>query len=85
MGIGTIGSTVLGQFVNTAVFYAVALSGVLPTSALVHAVLAGWGLKTLIEALMTPLTHLVIRDVKRVEWVDAFDEDTDFTPFRIAV
>jgi hypothetical protein len=77
----TIGSTIIGQLVNTTVFYAVALSGVLPGITLVKAILAGWLLKTLVEIVFTPLTYLVVNAVKRVEGVDMFDRNTNFNPF----
>ena len=79
----TIGSTVVGQGVNTAVFYIVALSGVLPGSVLVQSILAGWVLKTLVEALMTPVTYLVVGFLKKAEGVDHYDRDTNFNPFII--
>lgn len=77
----TIGSTIVGQLVNTSVFYLVALSGVLPAANLVQAVLLGWALKTGVEVLMTPVTYAVVSYVKRVENVDVFDHQTNFNPF----
>ncbi len=77
----TIGSTIAGQLVNTAVFYVIALSGVLPADALVQAIIAGWLIKTVVELVMTPFTYAVVRRVKRVEGVDYYDTDTNFNPF----
>jgi len=79
----TIGSTVIGQFVNTAVFYSIGLSGVLPFQELIMAVLAGWAIKTMVEIAMTPVTYGVVGWVKSVEDVDVYDKDTDFNPFII--
>lgn len=76
-----IGSTVVGQGVNTAVFYGIALSGVLPASQLIQGILAGWAIKTLVEVAMTPMTYLVVGALKRSEGVDHYDIDTDFNPF----
>ncbi len=79
----TITSTVVGQFMNTAVFYVVALWGVLPTSLLLEGILAGWIIKTVVEVLLTPLTYIVINKVKKVEGVDHYDRDTNFNPFSL--
>jgi uncharacterized integral membrane protein (TIGR00697 family) len=79
----TIGSTVVGQFVNTAVFYVVALSGILPSDVLVKSILGGWLIKTGVEAAFTPFTYWIVGVVKKVEGVDHFDEKTNFNPFRL--
>lgn len=79
----TITSTVFGQFGNTAVFYVVALGGILPTNVLVMSILAGWILKVLVEIVLTPVTYAVIKYVKRVEGEDYYDRDTDFNPLKL--
>lgn len=81
----TIASTLIGQFANTAVFYLVALSGILPTNALIQAIIAGWLMKTAVEILMTPVTYFVVNKVKRIEKIDHYDRDTNFNPFIIRV
>ncbi len=77
----TITSTIVGQFVNTLVFYLVALSGVIPRNVLIQGIVAGWLIKTAVEALMTPVTYFVVNWVKRVENEDHYDRDTNFNPF----
>lgn len=77
----TIGSTVVGQGVNTAVFYVVALSGILEANQLLVAILAGWIIKTIVEGAMTPVTYAVVGYLKRTEQVDFYDRDTNFSPF----
>lgn len=79
----TIGSTIVGQFINTLAFYAIALSGVLPLSALVEAVITGWVIKTTVEALFTPVTYWVVGHLKRVENEDYYDQNTNFNPLII--
>lgn len=81
--IRTISSTIVGQFANTAVFYLVALGGILPTNLLLQGIFAGWIIKTVIEAVLTPVTYAIIKRVKQVEGVDYYDTDTDFTPFSL--
>lgn len=77
----TIGSTIVGQGVNTVVFYIVALGGVIPNEVLVTAILAGWIIKVAVEAAFTPVTYLVVNWLKRAENMDVYDEDTNFSPF----
>ncbi len=79
--IRTISSTLVGQFVNTTVFYLVALSGLLPTKQLIVAIIAGWLIKTGVEVVFTPVTYLVVNKVKSIEGVDHYDKDTNFNPF----
>ncbi len=77
----TNGSTLVGQLVNTAVFYGIALSGGLQANVLMKAILAGWLIKSAVEAIMTPVTYWIVGNLKKKENVDFYDVDTDFTPF----
>jgi uncharacterized integral membrane protein (TIGR00697 family) len=77
----TIGSTLVGQFVNTLIFYGIALSGIIPLKSMATAIIAGWLIKCIVEAAMTPVTYAVIRRVKKVEGLDYYDKDTNFNPF----
>jgi uncharacterized integral membrane protein (TIGR00697 family) len=79
----TISSTIVGQFVNTFAFYAIALSGVLPLNVLLEAVITGWLIKTAVEVIFTPVTYIVVGYLKRVENEDYYDRDTDFNPIII--
>lgn len=79
--IRTITSTIVGQGVNTAVFYIIALSGVLPISVLFEGIIAGWIFKTFVEIIMTPITYLVVRFLKKEEGIDFYDTNTKFNPF----
>ena len=80
----TIGSTVVGQGVDSLIFYPLAFWGAEGwTGELVMRVLfTQWALKVAWEVLLTPVTYLVVGALKRSEGVDVFDEGTDFTPFR---
>lgn len=79
----TIGSTIVGQGVDSAIFYPLAfLYAEGWTTQLVFTVLVTqWVLKVSWEVLLTPLTYLVVGALKRAEGVDVYDEDTNFTPF----
>ena len=74
-------STIVGEGVNTLVFYGMALYGVLANDLLVKAILMGWAIKTLVEVVMLPVTYPVVRFLKKVEGVDYYDRKTNFNPF----
>ena len=79
----TIGSTILGQGVDSMIFYPIAFYGVWETSTLLAVVAFNWMFKVSIEVLFTPVTYAVVGFLKRAEQEDYFDEGTDFTPFSI--
>ena len=83
----TIGSTVVGQAVDSLIFYPLAfLYAPAWTPALVLKVLfTQWVLKVAWEVLLTPATYAVVGFLKRREGVDVYDTGTDFTPFRARV
>lgn len=83
----TIGSTVVGQAVDSLIFYPLAFLGAAGwTPQLVVTVLfTQWALKVAWEVLLTPLTYLVVGGLKRAEGLDVYDRETDFTPFRAKV
>ncbi len=80
----TIGSTLVGELVDTAVFILVAsLFRVFPWSLFITLVLTNYLFKCTVEALMTPVTYLVVNSLKRREQEDYYDRGTNFTPFQI--
>ena len=81
----TIGSTVVGQAVDSVIFYPLAFAGVWSTSQVFTVMFTNWALKVLWEALLTPVTYAVVGWLKRHEGVDVYDEGTDFSPFRTNV
>lgn len=81
--IRTIASTIVGQLVNTAAFYGIALSGVLPLPVMMEAIFTGWLIKVGVEALFTPVTYLVVGLLKRSENEDFYDYNTNFNPMII--
>lgn len=79
----TIGSTIVGEAVDSAVFYPLAFLGVWRTADVGLVMFANYTIKVLWEALMTPITYRVVDGLKRAEREDYFDRDTDFTPFSL--
>lgn len=83
----TIGSTVVGQGVDSLIFYPLAFWGATgwTTDLVVTVLFTQWALKVGWEVLLTPVTYAIVGWLKRVEGVDVFDRSTDFTPFRTRV
>ena len=79
----TIGSTVVGQGLDSAVFMTVAFAGIIPAEGLATAVVTQWLVKTAYEAAATPLTYLVVGFLKRRDGVDVYDRETSFNPFSL--
>jgi len=77
----TIGSTVFGQAVDSAIFYPIAFLGVWQTGDVLTIMVFNWGFKVAWEVLLTPVTYAVVGWLKRREGVDVFDEGTEFSPF----
>ena len=76
----TIGSTLVGQLADSAVFFSLAFYGILPGSALRQLILTQWLLKSAYESLVTPVTYAVVNFLKRTEKEDYFDRGTNFNP-----
>ena len=81
----TIGSTVVGELVDSALFYFIAFYGIWATGDLVKIVIAQYILKTSWEVLMTPVTYRIVGFLKRAENEDYYDRNTDFNPFVLKV
>lgn len=80
----TIGSTLVGQMVDTVLFFAIAVAlGVFPMTLLGSLVLTNYLLKVMIEIVLTPVTLRVINWLKVQEKEDAFDYTTNFNPFHL--
>jgi uncharacterized integral membrane protein (TIGR00697 family) len=83
----TIGSTVAGQGVDSLIFYPLAFWGAAgwTNDLVIKVLLTQWALKVAWEAILTPVTYLVVGALKRREGLDVFDERTNFTPFAARV
>jgi queuosine precursor transporter len=80
----TIGSTLIGQGVDSAVFISLAFAGTEPWSLLLVIIRDVWIVKVLYEIVATPFTYAIVNVLKRVEGVDTFDRDTKFAPIPLA-
>ncbi len=79
----TIGSSVIGEGLDSAIFITIAFAGIIPSQGLVTAVVTQWLVKTAYEALATPVTYAVVGWLKRAEGIDTFDRDTRFNPLAL--
>jgi uncharacterized integral membrane protein (TIGR00697 family) len=79
----TIGSTLLGQGLDSLVFITLAFVGTVPLRALLLAIVTQWLAKSIYEAAVTPLTYAVVNFLKREEGLDVYDHDTRFNPLLI--
>ena len=79
----TIGSTVVGELVDSVLFITIAFYGILPNSLLVSLIISNYVFKTAIEVIFTPLTYKAVSFLKRKEGEDHYDTNTDFNPFKI--
>jgi hypothetical protein len=76
----TIGSTLVGQGLDSSVFMTLAFVGTIPMEALGSAILTQWLVKSAYEAVVTPFTYIVVNFLKRKEGLDVFDYGTRFNP-----
>ncbi len=79
----TIGSTIVGEAVDSLCFYPLAFLGAWPTDRVWLVLVTNYCLKVLNEVLMTPVTYRVVAFLKRAEREDYYDYDTDFNPFSL--
>lgn len=80
----TIGSTVVGEGLDSLIFVTIAFWGIIPAAGLLSAIVTQWLFKVAYEALATPLTYAAVGFLKRQEGIDVFDRDTSFNPLALA-
>ncbi len=78
----TIGSTVVGQGVDSLLFYPLAFYGQWSNAQVLTVMVTNWAMKVFWEMLLTPVTYGVVNMLKRREGLDVYDQGTNFTPFR---
>lgn len=79
----TIGSTIVGEAVDSIIFYPLAFAGSWDNSLVLKVLATNYVLKVLWEIIMTPVTYRVVNALKKAENEDYFDVGTDFTPFSV--
>ena len=79
----TIGSTLVGQGLDSLVFMTVAFVGAIPAAGFASAVVTQWLAKSAYETVATPLTYLAVNFLKNREGLDVYDHATSFNPFSL--
>lgn len=82
--IRTIGSTLVGEAIDTALFLSVAFLGALPGDLLASVFISNYVFKVGVEVCFTPVTYWVTNFLKHSESEDYFDKDTNFNPFALS-
>jgi uncharacterized integral membrane protein (TIGR00697 family) len=79
----TVGSTVVGQAVDTIFFVVILFYGELPAEAIFTIVVSSYIFKVLVEIVFTPFTYVIIKKLKKLEGQDVFDNGVNYNPFRL--
>jgi len=81
--IRTIGSTLIGEGLDTLIFCMIAFYGVLPMNLLIAVIISNYVFKVGVEVVFTPITYWIVGFLKRNEGIDVYDKGTNFNPFVI--
>ncbi|KAA3636249.1 MAG: VUT family protein [Calditrichaeota bacterium] len=79
----TIGSTIVGTFIDSLIFYPVAFYGIWTNEQVITVLFGNYFLKVLWETIATPVTYKIINFLKQKEHIDYYDHKTNFTPFSL--
>lgn len=79
----TIGSTIVGEAVDSAIFYPIAFYGIWSNDLLLKVLVSNYCIKVAWEVVITPFTYLIVNALKKAEHEDYFDYKTDFSPFTL--
>src|SRR6266852_5873043 len=79
----TIGSTLIGEGLDTLIFISIAFWGIIPANLMLQAILTQWIFKVVYEVVATPFTYFVVGFLKRKENIDTYDYETNFSPFLV--
>lgn len=79
----TIGSTLVGEMLDSLIFVTIAFTGVLPNELIIALIISNYIFKTGIEIIFTPITYVIVNFLKKAEREDYYDKKTNFNPFVI--
>lgn len=80
--IRTIGSTIIGEGIDTVIFCIVAFYGLFPNEVLIAIIISNYLFKTGVEVIFTPVTYAIVRFLKKKEEIDTYDRGISYNPFR---
>lgn len=79
----TIGSTLVGQGLDSSVFLSIAFIGTIPMGVLFSMIITQWLFKCIFEIIATPFTYITVYFLKKREATDIYDHNTNFNPFAL--
>lgn len=79
----TIGSTVIGELIDSVLFICIAFLGIFPNEVVIGLIISNYVFKLFFEIILTPMTYVVVRFLKKHEHEDYYDDKTVFNPFSI--
>lgn len=79
----TIGSTIVGEGVDSLIFYPLAFAGIWENSLVAKVMITNYALKVGWEVVITPVTYKIVNFLKKAENEDYYDRDTNFNPFTL--
>jgi queuosine precursor transporter len=79
----TIGSTIVGEGVDSIVFVFIAFAGIMPLKVLFTIIISIYLFKVAYEIIITPLTYLVVNKLKKAEGIDVYDRGISYNPFTL--
>lgn len=79
----TIGSTIVGQGLDTIIFTTIAFYGTVPLAALLTIIWSGYFVKVMIEILATPITYKIVDWLKKEEGINVYDRGVNYNPFKL--
>ncbi|MDB5259998.1 MAG: hypothetical protein JWN37_229 [Candidatus Nomurabacteria bacterium] len=84
-GIATrfVASTIAGEGIDTIVFVLIAFTGIMSRSEMLQVILSAWGVKVVWEIIALPITIRIVKWLKKVENEDYYDNNTNFSPFKV--
>lgn len=80
----TIGSTVVGELLDSALFVCIAFIGVFPNDVIIPLIVSNYVFKVGVEVLFTPVTYAIVGYLKKHDQRDVYDRDTNFNPFTLS-
>ena len=80
----TIGSTVIGELIDSVLFVLIAFWGMFPVSLIITLIVSNYIFKIAVEIFFTPATYRLVAFLKAQEHEDYFDRETDFNPLRLS-
>lgn len=79
----TVGSTLVGEGVDTILFVIIAFWGLFPSGVILAIIISNYVFKCGVEIIFTPVTYYVVAWLKNKEHEDYYDRNTNFNPFLI--